>query len=370
MGIDGSAAGRNGFPNMVWYSFNGLPGSAPPPANPAIPIPDGAWTSEGGQWWTDAVQATGQPGIYFLLTTGYEAAIRAFRTSGGIFTPCGSYLLNSVTESYGGVRVSPSGSFALVVEGSNPSTGQGTNALLSFPLNLEASGTAIGGTSCILGAPTQIPVSSNTAITNVDFNPNNKSEVAISGYSNIVTFMDPISGVDLCDVPLVNGSQSLTRLEARYRPDGTEVWAASYDGAQIAVIAPPPDCAVKLFITQGVGSYGLYGASFHPTLGAYYVVNYTAGHGSNQLFALDTASYSVTGTIALGGAAGMTAVTQGPLTYLLEVPIYGCCPQFGYTNAYDVSSVVEAQDPGAYLLGTTSTNVNWRQIATLRTVQR
>jgi hypothetical protein len=366
--------GATGFPNMVWFDLDGIPG--PPPVAANIPIPAAAWTPQGGPWWMDAVQAPGQPGLLFLLTTGYEGELRAFRTNGTTFAPCGSYA-PSINAINNGVRVSPSGSFALVVQGSNPAIHGGLNQLLKFPVNLAVPVTV--NTNCILpGAPTQIPVPSNTAIANVDFHPNTPAEVVVSGYSNIVTFIDPISGIDLCDVPVVdvNGTQ-LTRLEARYRPDGQEVWAASYDAKEIAVINPPSvlppliPCAVTTIIT-GFGPYdGLFGESFHPdpTVGVYYVTSYTGGRGSAQIYALDTTTKSITGAITLTGTAGMTAVTRGPTNYLLEVPIYGCCPQFGYTSTYDVSNRTKARDPGAYLIGQHASTVNMRNVATLRTVQ-
>jgi hypothetical protein len=227
------------------------------------------------------------------------------------------------------------------------------------------------------------PVPSNTTIRNVDFHPTNPDEVVVSGYSNVVTFVDPSTGSDLCDVTLNNSpTQALTRVEARYRPDGSEVWASSYDGRQIAVIvppsAPPPalPCTVKQFITVGFGTYdSLYGGSFHPdpTAEVYYVVSYTGGHGSDQIFAVDTKTYpyTISSTFTLfGAAAGMTAVTRGPTMYLLEVPLYGCFPQFGYTNTYDVSDSTKAHNFGKSLIGKHASAVNMRYVATLRNVNR
>ena len=161
-------------------------------------------------------------------------------------------------------------------------------------------------------------------------------------------------------------------MEALYRPDGTEVWAASYDAMQIAVIVPPPSCAVKQFIT-GFGQYGGIGsASFHPdpNVGVYYVASYTGGHGSNTVFAVDTTTYSISSGFSPsnGAAIGSTAVTRGPTTYLLEVPIYGCCPQYGYTNTFDVSDSNKAHNFEDYLVGAENNSVNMRAVTTLRTV--
>ena len=210
--------GSIGFPNMVWFDLDGIPGPPPVAATPPIPIPYGAWTPQGGPWWTDAVEAPGQPGIFLLLTAGYEGAIRGFRTSGTSFVPCGSYSLPNIEGENGGVRVAPSGSFAVVVVGSDPFSGQGPNMLLKFPLNLAAP-RRVRGLCLLSGAPTQIPVPTNTTIRNVDFNPTNPDEVVVSGYSNVVTFVELSSG-QTCNVTLVNNSLPLTRLEARYRPDG------------------------------------------------------------------------------------------------------------------------------------------------------
>ena len=130
---------------------------------------------------------------------------------------------------------------------------------------------------------------------------------------------------------------------------------------------------MKQFITMGFGpNDGLFGSSFHPdpSVGVYYVTSYTGGMGSDQIFALDTTTYSISSTFTLfGAAAGMTAVTRGPTTYLLEVPLRGCCPQFGYTNAYDVSDSNKAHYFGEYLLGAHQSSVDWRNVATLRNVQ-
>jgi len=350
-----------GFPNMVWFDLDGMPGFAPVPAAPPIPIPSGAWTSEGGVWWMDAVQAPGQPAVLLVLTSGYLGELRAFRADGSNLTPCGSYPLPVPNSSEnGGVRVAPSGGFALVTLGDHPYAlpGSGTNGLLMFPLNLTATGT------CLPGDPTQTPISTNTSIRNIDFNPQNPQQVVISGYSNIVTFMNPITGADLCDVTLNNG---ITRLEALYRPDGTEVWAASYDGQQIAVIVPPgvPNaCTVKQYITGFGAINGLLGASFHPdpAIPVYYVASYPGGN----LFALDANAKSISNSIHIATPA-MTAVTRGP-RYLLEVPIYGCCPVYGYTNTYDVSTPSNASNPWQNLIGAIASSWDMTEVATLRTV--
>jgi Domain of unknown function DUF11/Cep192 domain 4 len=355
----------NGFPNMVWFDLDGIPGPPPIPASPLIPIPYGAWTTEGGFRWMDAVQAPGQPAVLLVLTTGYFAELRAFRVAGANFTPCGSYPLPAQVSGYGengGVRVAPSGAYALVTLGNN--IGGGINALLKFPLNLTATG------SCLLpGTPTQIPLSSNSAIRNVDFDAQDPQQVVISGYSNVVTFVNPISGATLCNVPLNNGSQSLTRLVALYRPDGTEVWASSYDGQQIAVIAPPGvagACTVTQFITAGFSANdGLLGPSFHPdpAIPAYYVGSYPSGN----FFVLNTNTKSIGNAFFMHGSSLSTAVTRGP-AYLLELPIYGCCPQFGMTNTYDVSTLSKALNPEPNFIGAHASSVDMRLATTLRTV--
>ncbi len=356
----------NVHPNIVWFDLDGIPGPTPVPATPAIPLPYGAWTSEGGVWWMDAVQAPGQPEVLLVLTSGYHGELRAFRADGTNLTPCGSYPLPVPNNSEnGGVRVAQSGAFALVSIGNHPyGGGLGSNRLLKFPLNLTATG------PCLLpGDPTQIPISSNTTIRNIDFNSQNSQQAVISGYSNVVTFVNPISGATLCDVPLINGSQSLSRLEARYRPDGTEVWAVSYDGRQIAIIAPPGAagaCTVTKFITAGFGpNDNLFGGVFHPD--PHVPVYYVSSYPGDNLFALDTNAKSISGGTSIHGAFGTMAVTRGP-AYRLEVPIYGCCPQFGYTNTYDVSTLSKAANPELNLIGAHASSVNMRTVATLRTV--
>ena len=74
--------GATGFPNIVWFDLDGLPGPPPVPAN--IPIPAGAWSPQGGERTMDAVQAPGQPGLLFLLTS---TELRAFRINGGDLPP-------------------------------------------------------------------------------------------------------------------------------------------------------------------------------------------------------------------------------------------------------------------------------------------
>lgn len=350
--------GATGFPNIVWFDLNGLPGPPPVPAN--IPIPAGSWSPQGGQRTMDAVQAPGQPGIFFLLTS---TELRAFRITGGTFPLCGSARPSTPSGLYQGIRVATSGSFALMVIGNNPAFGGGLNELLSYPLNLKAPVSV--ASPCILpGAPTQIPVTTNTAITNVDFNPNNAAEVAISGYSNIVTFMDPITGAHLCDVTLVNNGQQLNRLEALYRPDGNEVWAASYEAMQIAVIAPPPACTVTQFIT-GFGQHdALLGASFHPdpAVGVYFIGTYDAGYTSNNVYALDTTTKTISDGASFFAAIGSTSVTRGPGTYLFEVAFNG------YTNTYDVSNSNKAHNFTQNLIGSEVTSVTMSSATTLRTV--
>ena len=351
--------GATGFPNIVWFDLNGLPGPPPVPAN--IPIPAGSWSPQGGERTMDAVQAPGQPGIFFLLTS---TELRAFRINGGTFPLCGSAMPSTGPSGlYQGIRVAPSGSFALMVIGNNPAFGSGLNELLSYPLNLAAPRSA--ASPCILpGNPTPIPIPTNTAITNVDFNPTNAAEVAVSGYSNIVTFVDPIKRKHLCDVPLVNQGQQLNRLLALYRPDGKEVWAASYEAKQIAVIAPPPACTVTQFIT-GFGQYDyLLGASFHPdpNVGVYFIATYDAGYTSNNVYALDTTTKTISDVASFYAAIGSTSVTRGPETYLFEVAFNG------YTNTYDVSDSNKAHNFAQYLVGSELTSVNMSSATTLRTV--
>lgn len=350
--------GAVGFPNIVWFDLNGLPGPPPVPAN--IPIPAGSWSPQGGQRTIDAVQAPGQPGIFFLLTS---TELRAFRINGGTFPLCGSARPSTPSGLYQGIRVAPSGSFALMVIGSNPAFGSGLNELLSYPLNLAAPRSA--ASPCILpGNPTPIPIPTNTAITNVDFNPTNAAEVAVSGYSNIVTFVDPSNGTDLCDVAVSYKGQNLNRLVALYRPDGNEVWAASYEAMQIAVIAPPPACTVTQFIT-GFGQHdALLGASFHPdpAVGVYFIGTYDAGYTSNNVYALDTTTKTISDGASFFAAIGSTSVTRGPGTYLFEVAFNG------YTNTYDVSDSNKAHNFGQYLIGSEITSVTMSSATTLRTV--
>ena len=353
-----------GWPNIVWFDLDGIPGPSPLAATPPVPISYGAWSSEGTPTWMDAVQAPGQPAVLLVSTSGYSGALRAFRIDGSSFTACGSYPLGVIAGENGGIRVASSGAYALSVWGS-PSTGSpGNNQLWKFPMNLTATG------DCFTGSPTSIDVSSNPMVRMVDFNPVNPQEAVVSGYSNIVTFVNPDSGVTTCNVPLNNPGFSLTRIEARYRPDGTEVWAASYDGRQIAVIRPPGvagGCTVAQFIT-GFGSLDfLHGSIFHPdpNVPVYYVNSYPGGN----IFALDTNARSINNGIHIATPAGAMAVTRGP-AYLLEVPVYGCCPQYGYTNTYDVSTLSKASNPWPNLIGAHASTVDMQAVATLRSVAR
>ncbi len=353
-----------GYPNMVWYNATGLPGIDPIPASPLIPMAYGEWTSEGGPWWLDAVQVQGQPAVLLVLTTGYRGELRAFRTTGGVLQPCGSYSLSLGNGENGGVRVSPSGSFAVVIVGTNPQ-GYGSDLLLRFPLNLMVPHNPFS--PCLLpGTPVQYPVPNNTAIRNVDFNPKNNQEVVITGYSNNVTFMNPQTGGVICAVQLPS---QLTRLEARYSPDAKEVWVSSYDGQQIAVITPPPGCAVTTYITNGFSSIdNLAGGSFHPdpTVGLYYVVSYPG----NNLFAVDTASRKITGVMQVHAQYGTTAVTRGHNgTYLLEAPLAGCYPCFSHTDTYDVTSYNDAHNLSNYK-GSHNSSGDMSRVATVRDVQK
>lgn len=360
-----------GYPNMVWSDLDGLPGPNPVPASPVIPMAYGEWTSEAGIWWMDAVQAqiSGQqpPAIFLALTTGYGGELRAFRASGGTFQPCGSYSLSLSNGENGGVRVSPSGSFAVVVVGTNPQ-GFGSDYLLNFPLYLGTPHSV--NSRCLpLANPQQFPVPNNVAIRNVDFNPKDNQEVVITGYSNNVTFMNPTTGVVTCQVQL---SSLVTHLEARYNPNANEVWASSYDGRQIAVISPPSGspatCPVLQYITQGFSSIdNLAGGSFHPdsNVDMYYVVSYPG----NNLFAIDTTSRKITAVKPVSAAYGNTAVTRGKNgIYLLEIPLAGCYPCFSRTDTYDVTTYSQASTLLDFK-GSHSSGADWQRIVTLRNVQ-
>jgi hypothetical protein len=352
---------NTGYPNMVWFDTDGVPGPDPIAASPAIPLPAGEWTPESGPRWMDAVQVPHQSAIFMMVTAGYGAQLRAYRVSGSVFAPCGSYPLSYSNGEAGSVRVAYSGSYAVVVYGSSPSSGAGGNMLLKFPMNLTTPIKPNG--PCLLsGGPASFPVN-DSAIRNIDFNPTNPQEAVISGYSNVVTFMNPMNGTPVCQVALPSND---TRVEALYRPDGGEVWASSYDGQQIAIIQPPPVCSAS----QYIGGFGpldnLGGSSFHPdpSAGAYYTTSYPQGN----LYAIDTTTKLVTATFHVQGAMGMTATTRGTGgRYLLEIPIYGCCPQFGRTDTYDVTSATDAK----YLtdfLGSHNSTVGMRRVAVLRNV--